>query len=89
MKNKFIKGHWYKIKDYWGDIFVVEYVGKQDGFECCVCNKGNNAYTFNHWYSIKNDEGKTCYDYETWGFGKEHLPMIIEDYGKGDEIILD
>ena len=66
---KLIKGRWYKFNDR-GEIYTGQYIGKQEGFECCVCGKGHNAYTFNIWNSDS--------DYETWGYGKEHLPQIIE-----------
>ena len=77
---KLIEGHWYKFNDR-GDIHIGYYLGRQGGFECCVCGKGNKAYTFNIWYCN--------YDYETWGFGKEHLPEIIEDLGEQAGIIID
>lgn len=57
------------------------YVGRQRGFDCCVCGKGSNAYTFNIWNSST--------DYETWGYGQEHLPKIIEDLGIHEGIIPD
>lgn len=38
---------------------------------------------FNIWYSSA--------DYETWGYGKEHLPTILEDLGttEGDDVYVD
>ena len=30
-----------------GETVYAEYIGRQKGFECCVCGKGCNAYTFN------------------------------------------
>ena len=62
---KLIQNHWYKFNDN-GEIHIGYFLGRQPGFECCVCGKGTNAYTFNIWNSD--------IDYETWGYGKEHLP---------------
>ena len=56
-------------------------MGREDGFSCCVCEKGYNAHCFNIWY---NKDG----GYETWGFGTDHLPELIEDYGKLDEPLI-
>ena len=77
---KLIQNHWYKFNDN-GEIHVGYFLGRQPGFECCVCGKGTNAYTFNIWNSD--------IDYETWGYGKEHLPHIIEDLGECKGIIID
>lgn len=77
---KLIENHWYRFNDR-GEIHTGYYVGRQRGFECCVCGKGSNAYTFNIWHSYT--------DYETWGFGKEHLPNIIKDLGEHSGIIVD
>lgn len=73
-------GHWYRIKDR-GITYNAQYVGRQEGFECCICGKGNNAYTFNLWYDANGD-------YETWGFGKEHMPEILEELGGIDDMFL-
>ena len=75
-----IVGHFYKFNDR-GEIHVGQYAGKDQGFECVVCGLGHKAATFNLWYD--NSGG-----YETWGFGKSHMPEILEDLGK-DSIILD
>lgn len=72
-------GNWYKINDR-GDVVVGQYMGRQDGSECCVCEKGCKAHTFNIWYCKE--------DYETWGFGNDHMPEIIEDLGQSDEVIV-
>lgn len=75
--------HWYKFVDN-GETHVGLYVGRQEGFECCVCGKGRNAYTFNIHHS-KRDQ-----DYETWGFGREHMPNVVEDLGEWDgNVIVD
>lgn len=81
MAKKLIEDNWYKFNDR-GETHIGQYVGRQTGFECCVCNKGCNAYTFNIWYD--KDGG-----YETWGFGPKHMPEIIEEMGASDEPILD
>lgn len=72
--------HWYKFMEPDDSIYIGQYVGRQKGFECCVCGKGSNAYTFNIWNSET--------DYETWGYGKEHLPKILEDLGNYEGIIV-
>lgn len=77
---KLIENHWYKFNDR-GEEHIGYYCGRQKGFECCVCGKGVNAYTFNIWNSPN--------DYETWGYGKEHLPVIIEDLGERIGLIFD
>ena len=79
--KKLIAGHWYKFNDR-GEIHIGQYVGRQQGFECVVCGKGGSAYTFNLWYSENGD-------YETWGYGKEHMPEILEEVGGVDDIVLD
>lgn len=83
MKNtiKLTAGKWYKFREADGAEHKAQYIGRQAGFECCVCGKGCNAKTFNVWYN-KND-------YETWGFGNDHLPQIIEELETGDEVIVD
>ena len=72
-------GHWYRFNDR-GNEYVGQYMGRQDGFECCVCEKGCKAHTFNIWYCKQ--------DYETWGFGNDHMPQIIEDLGEQAEVII-
>lgn len=75
-------GNWYKFRDPNLGVHIGQYMGKQEGFECCVCGKGHNAYTFNIWYAAGD------FNYETWGYGKEHLD-VIEDLGPSDDVILD
>lgn len=76
---KFPSGvHEYMIQ---GDVVFADYIGRQKGFECCVCGKGCNAYTFNiiHADSLKDAEiAYACDDYETWGFGSDHLARNVE-----------
>ena len=81
MKNgiKLIGNHWYRFNDR-GNKVIGQYTGRDQGFECCVCDKGCKAHTFNIWY---NENG-----YETWGFGTNHLPQILEDLGEQEEVII-
>ena len=78
---RLIIGHWYKFDDR-GEIHIGQYIGRQEGFECVVCGKGSNAYTFNIWHSKDGD-------YETWGYGKEHMPKILEAVGGIHDLFLD
>ena len=80
MKSKFIKSHWYKVKDAFGDVWTGQYMGREEGWCCCVCEKGNHAHVFNVYYS-------SLYDYESLGFGTGHLPEIIEDLGYDDKTV--
>jgi len=64
-------GKRYKINDR-GDVVIAEYVGREGGFECCVCGKGCKAHCFNVFHG--ND-----YEWETWGFGDNHMPQIIAE----------
>jgi hypothetical protein len=64
-----------------GEEVFADYIGRERGFECCVCRKGCNAYCFNILHGISLDEAKTAYekgDYETWGFGPDHLWRNVE-----------
>lgn len=70
---------WYEFIDD-GKHYIGQYVGRQKGFECCICGKGCNAYTFNIWNSET--------DYETWGYGSEHLPIMVKDLGECEEVML-
>lgn len=59
-----------------GETVYAEYMGRQKGFECCVCGKGCNAFTFNVLHGTTYNEAVKNYgndDYETWGFGREHI----------------
>ncbi len=77
---KLIAGHWYRFNDR-GEIHTGQYMGRERGFECCVCFKGENCHCFNVWYSSDG--------WETWGYGNSHLPEILEDLGAAEEIIID
>ena len=70
---KLTLNNWYRFKESGGNEYTAQYTGRDQGFECCVCGKGCKAHTFNIWHSE--------FDYETWGFGRDHLPVIIEDLG--------
>ena len=72
---------WYKFSLN-GEIHIGQYTGNEQGFECCVCGKGCKAHTFNIWYDENGG-------YETWGFGKQHMPRILEYLGCGEDVILD
>lgn len=54
----------------------AQYMGQERGFECCVCCKGNNAYCFNVFNNL--EEYENCM-YETWPYGREHMPRIIKE----------
>ena len=78
-----IVGHWYKFREQGSDVtHIGQYMGRTQGFPCCVCGKGNKAHEFNVHYDIHGG-------YETWGFGKEHIPEIIEDLGNTAIVIVD
>jgi hypothetical protein len=79
--TKLIINHYYKINDR-GGIYKAQYIGSDNDFECCVCGKGHKARCFNIWYNHENG----VEDYETWGFGKEHMPEIIEEIDEADKI---
>jgi hypothetical protein len=66
-------GHYYRFIDAEGTKAVGEYIGTEGDFSCCICGKGHKAHCFNIYH--KEEE------WETWGYGKEHLPNIIEDLG--------
>jgi len=70
--------HFYRFNDR-GEIHVGQYIGSECGFECCVCGKGSRAKCFNVFY---DKDG-----YETWGYGREHMPKILEE--SGTELIVD
>ena len=74
----FPKGvHEYEIN---GEMVYAEYMGRQAGFECCVCGKGCNAFTFNILHGKTYDDAVNNYnrgDYETWGFGRNHIDEYV------------
>lgn len=63
-----------------GKEVLAQYIGRQKGFECCVCGKGCNAYTFNifHTDNIEDIDPDTEQDYETWGYGPTHIDEAVE-----------
>lgn len=79
--------HLYTIQ---GEDVYAEYMGRQSGFECLVCGKGGNAFTFNILHGNTYEEAKKAYyekdDYETWGFGREHVEdaVILKNYIKAE-----
>lgn len=84
MKN-LKKDYIYKINDR-GNIYYAIYIGRQEGAECIVCDKGHNAYSFNI-IGYKNNTLESSIEefekgyWETFSYGKEHFPSIIECYG--------
>ena len=68
------KYSYYKF-EYKGRTFISQYMGREEHFECMVCGKGNNAYCFNVFDTL--EEYNNC-SYETFSFGKEHLPKLEE-----------
>lgn len=68
------KGKYYKFI-YAGLLHITQYVGREKGFNCCVCGKGENAYCFNSFNTLEQYNNGA---YETFSFGKEHLPKLIE-----------
>jgi hypothetical protein len=66
-----------------GQIVLAQYMGRQRGFECSVCGKGCNAFTFNIFHQ---DNGNYANDvnninqsnYETWEYGPNHIEDAVE-----------
>ena len=76
------KYNWYIIQDCLdNEKHIAQYYGREQGFECMVCEHGNNAYCFNIYYG--EDQ------YQTWCYGKEHMPQIIKVIGASDKQIID
>ena len=66
-----------------GQVVLAQYMGRQRGFECCVCGKGCNAFTFNVFHhgmcGDANDVNNIDPDnYETWGYGPNHIEDAVE-----------
>ena len=79
---RLVAGNWYRFQEQDGTQHVGQYYGREEGFECCVCGKGHNAYAFNIWYDENGG-------YETWAYGREHLPAILEKVGTAEDIVID
>jgi len=76
------KYNWYIIQDSLDNkLHVAQYYGREEGFSCMVCGHGNNAYCFNIYYGIDQ--------YQTWCYGKEHMPRIVKELGESKEQIMD
>lgn len=73
--------HKYRIE---GEEVLAEYMGRQKGFECCVCGKGCNAFTFNVFHA-DTIEDINDQDYETWGYGPSHINEAVQLIEEGDE----
>lgn len=68
------KYNYYKFT-YRGYEVIGQYMGREKHFACMVCDKGNNAYCFNVFDTLEEYKQNI---YETYSFGKEHLPELIE-----------
>ena len=68
------KGNYYKFI-YKGSMFISQFMGREEGYSCCVCGKGKNTYCFNVFNTLVEYKKDM---YETFSFGKEHLPKLIE-----------
>ena len=87
MKNPFKKGHCYKIYcKHFNLTAIAIYEGREEGYECSVCGKGDNAHGFNIYQGRKEiptaeevREYISNVGYETWFYGTEHLPELIEE----------
>ena len=74
--TKLIVNHFYRFNDR-GEEHIGQYIGTDNhGWECCVCGKGCKAKIFNVWYASNGGA-----DYESWGYGPNHMPLILEDLG--------
>ena len=66
----------------WNQHLVVEYMGRDQDFSCVICGEGGSStYVFNVLHGDTIEEAVQNYengDYETYGFGREHLPMFCE-----------
>lgn len=56
-----------------GIRYLAQFMGRQKGFECMVCGKGGNCFTFN---LFDDPESYAKGSYETWGFGANHLDHV-------------
>lgn len=71
------KNGYYLIQDCFSDKkYLSQYLGQERGWECCVCNKGCNAHCFNIFDNLEKYDD--CI-YETWSYGREHMPTIIKE----------
>lgn len=87
MKNPFKKGHCYKVQDnHLSMTYTAIYMGREEGYPCMICGKGNNAHGFNVYQGESENPNKAQVEdyidndgYETFFYGTEHLPEIIEE----------
>ena len=68
------KGKFYEF-EFKGYKLKGQFMGREKNFECLVCGKGCNAYCFNV-FNTKEELEQNIY--ETFSFGKEHLPKLKE-----------
>lgn len=66
--------------------FIGVFMGHEEGFECIICDKGHNAWGFNvyqgrleHPTKAEVEDYISDVGYETFTFGKEHLPEMVEE----------
>lgn len=97
-KIKLIPGHCYRLHGEYKTVhgfktakpdifdFIGYYMGREEGFDCIVCGKGDNAFGFNVYQGdLEHPTKKQVEDYidnigyETFTFGKEHMPEVIEE----------
>lgn len=87
MKNPFKLGHCYRIHDnFFGDDSIAIYMGREEGYPCMICGKGNNAHGFNIYQGNAEHPSKQNVEdyinrvgYETYFYGNEHLPELVEE----------
>ena len=86
MKNKFIKNHWYKVKDLSGDVWVGRYDGIEDDWDCSIvkCKHEGKAHVFTVQVNSDCDEEpdiQVIGNFSIYHFCDNHLPELIEDLG--------
>lgn len=87
MKNQFKKGHCYRAHDtHYNETFIGIYMGREEGYPCMICGKGNNAHGFNVYQGHAENPTKAEVEayidskgYETYFYGSEHLPELVEE----------
>jgi len=66
--------------------FIGIFMGKEEGFDCIICDHGSNCPGFNVYQGdLEHPTKKDVEDYigtghyETFTFGWEHMPDIVEE----------
>lgn len=78
----------FEIIDHEGNRQFVEYIGRQQGFHCVVCGRGERCFTFNIFSGETIEqaaEARECCKYETWGYGASHVWKL--KYADGKPIV--